>query len=55
MTNPSLVSEAIILSIALAPGKVALKDLIISPSKYESDKIFMMSWNNFYRKNFLIK
>ena len=55
MTNPSLVSEAIILSIALAPGKVPLKDLIISPSKYESDKIFMMSWNSFYRKNFLIK
>ena len=55
MTNPSLISEAIIISLGLLPGKVTLKDLIVDLSNHESDKIFMITLNDFYRKSFMIK
>jgi hypothetical protein len=50
-----LISEAIILSIALFPGKIGLKDMIICPSKAIADKIFFVCWNYFYRMSSFTK
>lgn len=45
LTNPSLVGEAIIVTLALLPTKITLKDIIISPNEHESDKILIVNFH----------
>jgi hypothetical protein len=51
------ISEAIIISMMLMPTNVLLKNIIVSPLKYEGKEklelksLFIVDFNDFYQKN----
>jgi hypothetical protein len=55
LTDESLISEAILLSMIVIPSKIETKDLIICPTKANRDQIFIVDWHSHFCKDFMSK